>query len=165
MLHPDWVAGVPDFFQLETPEARLQQIEWMIRNLDLDAAFFRGAVGLDLKIRPGLSVAPTPLKTDDIRRLERLWDMVLHLLSVARFDNSMATSVLRDAWRGPSPSAAASVPWAGESIRSYVEKRGEAAVNDVTTWLTSLRFTDRYGPRAELTSSSNGPELQVSSDS
>jgi len=142
---------VPDFFQLETPEARVMQLEWMIRHLALDVTFFYHLFGLEIPQYTPANIPwqPHSLHDDNLQKLDQLWDMVLHLLSFTRFNTQAAASLLKYEWEDTANSAPVWVPWAGESIRSYIEREGVAALRIVNTWLTSFRFANRYTNRPQ----------------
>jgi len=41
------LSTVPDFFQEETPEALRAQVDWLVREVGLDDAFFENLLGTD----------------------------------------------------------------------------------------------------------------------
>src|SRR5262249_12785414 len=74
--------------------------------------------------------------------LQGVWEMVMHVLSFVNFDSARARRLLEHVPPAASrqPVASQAVPWAGSSIKTYLETHGPDAVDDVNRWVTSFRF-------------------------
>lgn len=137
---------VPDFFQSETPSARRAQVDWLEKHLELTDDFFAKVLHVDSALVRGWRGEYGRLDPGQQERLGSLWNLFLHLFSLLNFEYSRVKDLLEAeaAPALPFPVLAAELPWAGRSMRWYLEHCGESAINDITRWVTSLRFTDRY---------------------
>jgi hypothetical protein len=137
---------VPAFFQSHTVDARKEQMVWLEKHLDLKHDFFAKVLNADSPLIGHWLMGKDNLDQVQEERLGRLWWMFLHLFSLMNFEYSRAKELLEaeSEQRIPSALPVQHVPWAGRSLRCYLEDWGSIAIDDVNWWLTSFRFTDRY---------------------
>jgi hypothetical protein len=136
---------VPDFFQEDTPDALRCQVEWLIREVGVDDAFFARLVGTDEASFSGWRSLEDALPPGGEETLRGLWRTVLHLLSFLGFDRSRT----RDLFLRPMPASAGGTspltpPWSGASLKDYLERARAEGIEHVDGWVTGLRFGDPY---------------------
>lgn len=141
------IEAVPDFFQEESESALRQKVEWITDHLGVDVSFLAHLLRTEESqltdwLRFGGAISPQ--HQDE---LSDLWRAVLHLLSFQNFDVARVRQML-ERETGPVPTMPPNaVPWAGSSMRTYLETKGSKAVAELTDWVMSLRFRDPYTPR------------------
>ena len=139
--------SIPDFFQDESEEALRFQVEWQAECLGLDDSFFAKLLPEENRIFSGWrrdADALTRVKEDVLRAW---WQTVLHLLSFQNFDEERVRSLLEQrASMPPTVPSPFSPPWAGSSLKEYLESRGPDAIREVDRWVESFRFGDPYAP-------------------
>jgi hypothetical protein len=134
---------VPDFFQTKTPQARLDQIRWLTECYALPESFFARVLRQEAH-----AALDDP---DAVLGMERLWPMFLHLMSFVDFSVKDGARLIHAQWESSDASGSLDVPWAGRSIRGYLEEQGLAGAVEVDRWLTSFRHMDRYArPATEV---------------
>ena len=136
---------MPDFFQGDTDEARRAQVAFLKKCFQFDDGYLASVVEMEPKQFESWQADRQSLHTSDEDRLRQMWVMFLHLFSLFDFDYGHASQMLV---AKANKTSEQNMPWSGESIRDFLERRGSAGVKDVNSWLTSLRFTDRYGAKA-----------------
>jgi hypothetical protein len=137
---------VPDFFQEESPDALRAQVDWLVREVGLDHAFFQKLLGTDEATFSAWRDcgAALPPGGDDV--LRDLWRAVLHLLSFLNFDLGRA----RDLFQKTMPTSPSGMesplapPWSGTSLKAYLERARAEGIRKVVDWVTGLRFGDPY---------------------
>jgi hypothetical protein len=137
---------VPDFFQEETAEARRAQVDWLVREVGVDDAFFENLLGTEEGAfsRWRDFGAPLPAGAEEI--LRDLWHAVLHLLSFLSFDQAR----VRDVFQKTMPASASGTespltpPWSGTTLKAYLERARAEGIGRVAAWVTGLRFGDPY---------------------
>ncbi|ETW97437.1 MAG: hypothetical protein ETSY2_44640 [Candidatus Entotheonella gemina] len=137
---------VPDFFQGEDGSARVEQLEWLRKHLSLTDDFFARVLSTDASLITEWRFGCKPLDQTLQKKVERLWRMFLHLFSMLNFDYARTRELL-EAEAAPIPSLSTPnffLPWAGGSIRGYLESHGEKGVEEVNRWVISFRFANRY---------------------
>jgi hypothetical protein len=137
---------VPDFFQEETADARRAQVDWLVREIGVDDAFFAKLLGTGEGTFSRWREGGAPLPAGGEETLRDLWRAVLHLLSFLNFDPVR----VRDLFQKSMPTYAAGTgspltpPWGGMSLRAYLERARAEGIGKVASWVTGLRFGDPY---------------------
>jgi hypothetical protein len=137
---------VPDFFQEESADALRDQVDWLVREVGVDDAFFAKLVVVDAVTFSRWRECSAPLPPSSEETLRDLWRAVLHLLSFLNFDPVR----LRDLLQTTMPTYASDTaspltpPWSGTSLKAYLEGARADGIEKVATWVTGLRFGDPY---------------------
>jgi hypothetical protein len=137
---------VPDFFQEETAGALRAQVDWLVREVGVEDAFFEKVLGTDEVTFSRWREFGAPLPPGGEETLRDLWRAVLHLLSFLNFDPAR----VRDLFQKPMPTCTSGTgspltpPWTGTSLKAYLERAGADGIGKVTGWVTGLRFGDPY---------------------
>ena len=136
---------VPDFFQEDTPDALRCQVDWLIREVGVDDAFFARLVGTDEATFSGWRSLEGALPPGGEETLRGLWRTVLHLLSFLGFDGPRVRDLfLREMPASAGGQSPLTPPWAGASLKAYLERAGADGIERVDGWVTGLRFGDPY---------------------
>jgi len=135
---------VPELFQADDVASRVVQLEWLQNNLGLNDRFFAAVLDVDPKLFHlwhTQKVLPSPKA---MAKLENLWGLFLHLLSLVNFDTSVAKELLETGSnKAATPNmSTAALPWEGRSMQSFLEANGSQGVELANYWLTSMRFVD-----------------------
>ena len=146
--------SVPDFFQGDTLCARRDQLNWLESHLSLDDEFFAGVLSTDgSSIERLRQNGDHTLDASQEKMLGDLWGMFLHVMSATNFEDELGRKFLTavavpSSLRSPGIPC---VPWAGQSLRTFLEQKGPRAIRDVTAWLTSpaVLLTDRLQPHSQ----------------
>jgi hypothetical protein len=137
---------VPDFFQEETVDALRGQADWLACEVGLDDSFFARLLHTDETTFGNWRRSDADLAPDAEEILRLLWRTVLHLLSFLNFDQDR----VRELFQQTMPSTAAgeesplTPPWAGSSLRAYLERARAGAIEKVDNRVTGLRFGAPY---------------------
>src|ERR1700733_15498067 len=91
---------VPDFFQEETTDAQRAQVDWLIREIGLDSAFFEKLLGTDEATFSAWRGDHGQLPPDGEATLRELWRTVLHLLTYQGFDLSRLRDLFHETMPG-----------------------------------------------------------------
>jgi hypothetical protein len=133
---------VPDYFQEESEDALRSRVQWLEAEVGLGNSFFARLLRKEEMTFASWKEQRAALPRGDLLGLREVWEMMVHILSFVNFDSGRARQMLEHI-----PSAAArgqgatqAPPWAGSSIRTYLETHGPGAVDEVTRWVTSFRF-------------------------
>lgn len=137
-----------DFFAGETEADLRQQVAWLGEHAGLDDAFFARMLRVgedDLRAwREGTGRLDVAILGD----LARFWDTMLHLLSYTNNDYTRLRALLSHPVAPPRPDQRVPdgflPPWAGTTLRAYLEARGRDAFGPVDEWVTSFKFGRRY---------------------
>jgi hypothetical protein len=137
---------VPDFFQEETVDVLRGQADWLAREVGLDDSFFARLVGTDEATFANWRRSDTDLAPDAEETLRLLWRTVLHLLSFLNFDQARVRNLFQQTMPATAAGEASPLtpPWAGSSLRAYLERARAGAIEKVDAWVTGLRFGDPY---------------------
>ena len=137
---------VPDFFQEETADALRAQVDWLVREVGLDDSFFARLVGTDEGTVSNWRALDGGLPPGGGETLRLLWHTVLHLLSFLNFDRPRVRALFQHTMpaRPPGEESPLTPPWAGASLKAYLERAGAEGVAKVDGWVTGLRFGDPY---------------------
>jgi hypothetical protein len=137
---------VPDYFQEETEDALRQQVEWLIRQVGADDAFFGRLLRTDAARFGAWRASRAPLPVDDLQTLHSLWHTTLHLLSFLNFQEVQLRELFQQflpaARRGEGSPLAP--PWSGCTLKAFLETAGAQAIAQLDRWVTGLRFGDGY---------------------
>jgi hypothetical protein len=140
------LSTVPDFFQEETADALRDQVEWLVREVGVDDAFFEQLLGMEKVTFSRWRAFGAPLPPGGEETLRDLWRAVLHLLSFLNFDQVR----VRDIFQKTMPSYASGTasaltpPWSGTSLKAYLEEARADGISKMAVWVTGLRFGDPY---------------------
>jgi hypothetical protein len=133
---------VPDFFQEDSEDALRSRVQWLQGEIGFGDSFFTRLLRMDEGAFTRWKERRAILLHRDLLGLQDVWEMMMHILSFVNFDSDRARcllehippAVVREGETDQTP------PWAGSSIKSYLETRGPAAVGNVNRWITSFRF-------------------------
>jgi len=133
---------VPDYFQEDSEDALRSRIQWLEGEVCLDDPFFANLLRTDGATFTHWKEHRATLPRGDLLELQEVWEMMMHILSFVNFDTGRARQLLEHVPSAASRQRVASQapPWAGSSIKTYLEMHGPSAVEDVTRWVTSFRF-------------------------
>jgi hypothetical protein len=133
---------VPDYFQEDSEDALRSRVQWLEAEVSLGGVFFARLLRTDEGAFTRWKEHRAALPHAQLLALRDVWDMMMHVLSFVNFDSDRARRLLEhvplpNSWQG---GASAAPPWAGSSIKTYLETHGPGAVEDVNRWITSFRF-------------------------
>jgi hypothetical protein len=133
---------VPDYFQEDSEDALRSRVRWLENEIPLGASFLASVLRTDEKTLARWLERQAALPGEELAGLRQVWDMMMHILSFVNFDASRARQLLKHVApaAGPLAQAGQTPPWAGSSIKTYLEEHGLRAVDDVSGWVTSFRF-------------------------
>jgi hypothetical protein len=133
---------VPDYFQDDSEDALRSRVQWLEAEVSLGDLFFARLLRTDEGTFTRWKEHRAALPRGELLGLREVWEMMMHVLSFVNFDSGRAQRLLEHV-----PSAAArqlgasqAPPWAGSSIKTYLETHGPDAVDNVNRWVTSFRF-------------------------
>ena len=133
---------VPDYFQEDSEDALRSRVQWLEAQVSLGDPFFAKLLRTDEGTFTRWKEHRAALPRAELLGLRDVWEMMMHVLSFVNFDSGRARRLLEHV-----PSAASrqlgagkAPPWAGSSIKTYLETHGPGAVDDVNRWVTSFRF-------------------------
>jgi hypothetical protein len=133
---------VPDFFQEDSEDALRSRVRWLETEIGLGSSFFAQLLRTEERTFVGWRERRVVLPRRDLQELREVWDTLLHILSFVNFDCERARRLLEfipvASARGEG--ASKMPPWAGSSIKTYLQTNGPSAVDDVNRWITSFRF-------------------------
>jgi hypothetical protein len=133
---------VPDFFQEESEKALRSRVRWLQGEVSLGDTFFARLLRTDESTFTRWMEDRAALPGRDLDGLREVWEMMMHILSFVNFDSDRACRLFE--YVPPADSRARggsqSPPWAGSTIKSYLETNGFRAVDDVSRWIESFRF-------------------------
>jgi hypothetical protein len=133
---------VPDYFQEDSEEALRLRVQWLQAEVSLGDPFFASLLRTDEGTFSRWRVHGAALSSKELGGLREVWEMMMHILGFVNFDSGRARRMLEHVPATDSRPLAAgqAPPWAGSSIKSYLETHGSRAVDDVSRWVTSFRF-------------------------
>jgi len=133
---------VPDYFQEDSEDALRSRVQWLEAEVSLGDPFFARLLRTDEETFTRWKERRAALPRGELAGLREVWEMMMHVLSFVNFDCDRARRLLEHV-----PSAASlqlgarqAPPWAGSSIKTYLETQGSGGVDDVNRWVTSFRF-------------------------
>jgi hypothetical protein len=133
------IKTIPSFFQSDTLAGHKKQVRWLVKHLGLKHDFFAKVLGTNSSSVNEWLARKRKLDQLQEKKLGTLWHMFLHMLSLMNFDYSRVKELL-GAKSATCSNSAIRLPWAGQSIRYYLENGGPKAIDDVNRWITSFRF-------------------------
>jgi hypothetical protein len=133
---------VPDYFQEDSEDALRSRMQWLKEEVSLGDLFFARVLRTDEATFTRWKEQRAALPGGELLGLRAVWEMMMHVLSFVNFDSGRARRLLehvppaapRQLGASPAP------PWAGSSIKAYLETHGPGAVDEVNCWVTSFRF-------------------------
>jgi hypothetical protein len=137
---------VPDFFQEETADALRAQVDWLVREVGIDGAFFEKLLATDGVTFSRWREYDALLPPDEEEILRELWRMVLHLLSFLNVDQARMRDLFHQTMPASPPGTESPLtpPWRGASLKDYLERARADGITKVAGWVTGLRFGDPY---------------------
>lgn len=137
---------VPDFFQEETEDALPDQVDWLIRQVGVDDAFFAKLLDTDERTFSDWRQGSAALPPGCQQTLQDLWRAVLHLLSLLNFDPVPLRELFQQTMPAYAPDKIppSAAPWGGMSLKAYLEGNRAEGIRKVDGWVTGLRFGDPY---------------------
>lgn len=137
---------VPDFFQENDEDALRSQVDWLVRSIGADDKFFAAVLGISDDQFAQWRAAQCSLGAQERETLNSIWQTVLHLMSFLNMDASrlwlLFDSTLPPVTKKERVSIAA--PWAGSSLRVFLDGKSGPGVEAVRRWVTGLRFGNPY---------------------
>jgi hypothetical protein len=134
-------APVPDYFQEDSEEDLRSRVQWLEAEVSLGDPFFARLLRTDEGTFTRWKEHRAVLARGELLGLREVWEMMMHILSFVNFDSARARRLLKHVpSAAPRPRGAQAPPWAGSSIKTYLEMQGPRAVDDVNRWVTSFRF-------------------------
>ncbi len=133
---------VPDYFQDDSEDALRARLQWLEAEANLGEPFFARLLRTDAGTFTRWNQQRAALPRAALLGLQEVWDMMMHVLSFVNFDSGRARRLLEhvSVAAARQPGAKPAPPWAGSSIKTYLETHGPGAVNEVSRWVTSFRF-------------------------
>jgi len=129
---------------LRTPlqDALRSRVQWLEAEVSLGDPFFAKLLRTDEVTFARWKAHRAALPRGGLLALREVWEMMMHILSFVNFDSARARRLLEHVPSAASgePGAKQTPPWAGSSIKTYLETHGSGAVDDVNRWVTSFRF-------------------------
>jgi hypothetical protein len=138
---------VESFFQNNTQEALLAQVNWVQKELRVPDQFFSNVLRIDDKVFLQWKTEHQPLPEDAQEQLRHFWRVLLHILSLLNFNLSLVRLMLvhtGNPEHAPSSQSGFEPPWVGTSMKSYLEQKGSAGIEQVDRWIQGIRFADSY---------------------
>jgi len=138
---------VESFFQNNTREALIEQVAWLQKELEVSDEFFLHTLRVDAKTFHSWRTQHEPLPKHAEEQLTYLWQVILHILSFLNFDLGRVKLML--AYKSKSEYIRVSrpwfdPPWAGTSMKAYLEADGPVAIEKIDQWVQGIRFADSY---------------------
>jgi hypothetical protein len=132
---------VPDYFQEDSEDALRSRVQWLEAEVGLGAPFFARMLRTDEGSLMNWMERGAALPSKEQLGLREVWDMMMHILSFMNFDSGRARRLLEHVLpNAPERRASQAPPWAGSSIKMYLETHGPSAIGGVSRWVTSFRF-------------------------
>jgi len=133
---------VPDYFQEDSEDALRSRVQWLEAEVSLGDPFFARLLRTDEETFTRWKEHRAALPRGELLGLREVWEMMMHVLSFVNFDCGRARQLLEHVPSATAhqPSASQAPPWAGSSIKTYLEAHGSGGVADVSRWVTSFRF-------------------------
>jgi hypothetical protein len=133
---------VPDYFHEDGEDALRSRVQWLEAEVGLGTPFFARMLGTDEGSLVNWKERGAALPGREQLELREIWDMMMHILSFMNFDSGRARRLLEHVPPNAAPERGASQapPWAGSSIKTYLETHGPGASEGVNRWVTSFRF-------------------------
>jgi hypothetical protein len=133
---------VPDYFQEDNEDALRSRVKWLGAEVGLGDPFFAKLLRTEQETFTRWKEDRAALAPGELLGLREVWEMMMHIFSFVNFDSDRARLLLEHVPSAASRKAGTShaPPWAGSSIKTYLETHGPGAVDDVNCWITSFRF-------------------------
>jgi hypothetical protein len=133
---------VPDYFQEDSEDALRSRVQWLEAEVGLNDPFFAKLLRTEEATFTGWREQRAALPRKDLRGLREVWEMLVHILSFVNFDSGRARQLLEHIPSSTAQGLGArpAPPWAGSSLKTYLETHGLVAADDVNRWVTSFRF-------------------------
>src|SRR5260370_27189425 len=133
---------VPDFFQEDSEDALRSRVQWLEAEVGLGDACFTRMLQADEGTFAGWKEQRAALPRGELLGLQEVWEVMMHLLSFVNFDSGRARRLLEHVppTAAREQGASQAPPWAGSSIKTYLETHGPDAIDGVNRWVTSFRF-------------------------
>ena len=133
---------VPDYFQEDSEDALRARVQWLEAEVSLGDPFFARLLRTDEATFTRWREHRAALPRGELGGLREVWEMMMHILSFVNFDSGRARQLLDHVPSAASRQLGTSKPppWAGSSIKTYLEMHGSVAVDDVNRWVTYFRF-------------------------
>jgi hypothetical protein len=138
---------VPSFFQDYSEIGLRRQAKWLRRNVGLDDLLLGSVLGMPHEQIGEWRTGARSLSTEQQECLGDLWRLNLRLRGIYNCDDGSVKQLLFYV----APDNGSTAPWSGDSVISYIGKKGHKGINDVKRWFDMLRF----GNPAEYEAMSN----------
>jgi hypothetical protein len=133
---------VPDYFQEDSEDALRSRVRWLETEVSLGDPFFARLLRTDEATFTRWKEHRAALPRRELLGLREVWEMMMHVLSFVNFDSGRARRLLEYVPSTASDQRGASQapPWAGSSIKNYLQTHGPGGVDNVNRWVTAFRF-------------------------
>jgi hypothetical protein len=120
---------VPDYFQEDNEEALRSRVQWLEAEVSLGDPFFARLLRTDEGTFTRWRERRAALPGGQLGGLREVWEMMMHILSFVNFDSGRARRLLEHVLLADSRplGASQSPPWAGSSIKRYLETHGHSS--------------------------------------
>jgi hypothetical protein len=141
---------VESFFQDNTNQGLIAQVQWAEKELQLSDEFFSNFLQIPLTDFNAWKRQSKPLEPTAETNLRYLWRVVLHVLSFLNFNMDLTRVLLVSKTSSHTDTASPfDPPWTGTSMKAYLEASGLPALISIDRWIQGIRFPDRPGGASE----------------
>ncbi|MEK6299388.1 MAG: hypothetical protein AABO41_01600 [Acidobacteriota bacterium] len=136
---------VEPFFSEDTNDALLSQVQWFQDRFVVSDDFFVDMLNIEKTTFGSWKYSSGLLSKDKQKLLSEFWEMLMHVMSFYDYDVGLVLLVFRQEG-GARESAVSPLcpPWAGTSLRNYLEKTGPQAIREANQWIQTLRYANWY---------------------
>ena len=136
--------AVEPFFNDDTNEAILSQVQWFEKSLRVDDSFFLDMLNLERREFTQWKYERGILSSDKQNLLREFWQMMLHMMSFYDYDMTRVSEAFHYEGEHHSAQSTFGPPWTGTSLRNYLEKTGPRSIQEVNHWIQALRYGNWY---------------------
>jgi len=131
---------IPDF-DIEADESPVTGISWLQTNLSLSDDFFAKVAAVEETDFSKWKQGDLVLEDSKIEGLKALSSALTHMLSFLNFRHDLMITLFEfkseESKRTP-----LTPPWAGNSLKQYLQTHGVKGVEKVDLWVQRMRWTD-----------------------
>lgn len=135
---------VEPFFNDDSNDALLSQVQWFEKSLRVDDDFFLDMLNLERREFSQWKYERGSLSSDKQDLLKEFWQMMLHMMSFYDYDMTRVAEAFHYTGEGHFEHSTFGPPWTGTSLRNYLEKAGPISIRKVNHWIQALRYGNWY---------------------
>lgn len=136
---------VEPFFSEDTNEALLSQVQWFQTRFSVNDDFFVDMLNLEKRTFGSWKYDSGFLSKDKQKLLNEFWEMLMHVMSFYDYDLGLVRLLFQQAGgERTSDVSPLDPPWAGTSLRNYLEKTGPQSIREANQWIQTLRYSNWY---------------------